>query len=140
MYRYKVHSLEVMHLLPWGTTYLSSTPLRQLVMGSQFSRASEAASILGSRPGSLFLVTCATTLAYIGIRKRKVRYPPGHRGWPIVGNAFEIPKEHEWLTYEQWSRDFSKYFRPIRRQTDLTFMRQIRIYCFTAHGAIRAWS
>lgn len=116
----KVHSSEVMHLLQRGTTYLSSTPLRRLVMGSQFSRASEAASTIGSQPGLLLLLTCATALVYIGIRKQKARYPPGPRGWPIVGNAFEVPKEHEWLTYEQWSRDFSKCFRTLRRPTDLT--------------------
>lgn len=113
MYRDRVLSLEASAPYTFSREALlliSLPPLGQLSMSSGFNGASEAASFLETRLGTLFLLTCALVLAYTGIRKRKVRYPPGPPGWPIVGNAFEVPKEHEWLTYKQWSRDFSKYF------------------------------
>ncbi|KAJ3574094.1 hypothetical protein NP233_g1993 [Leucocoprinus birnbaumii] len=35
-----------------------------------------------------------------------VRAPPGPKGWPIVGNLFDIPHKNSWLTYMQWSKTY----------------------------------
>ncbi|KAJ4471564.1 cytochrome P450 [Lentinula aciculospora] len=32
--------------------------------------------------------------------------PPGPRGWPILGNAFDIPVEYPWKVYRWWSQEF----------------------------------
>ncbi|TFK86083.1 cytochrome P450 [Polyporus arcularius HHB13444] len=32
--------------------------------------------------------------------------PPGPRGLPIVGNAFQMPQGHEWLRYAQWGAQY----------------------------------
>jgi len=37
-------------------------------------------------------------------RRRGLRYPPGPRPLPIVGNLFDIPLEFSWLTYSQLSK------------------------------------
>jgi hypothetical protein len=31
--------------------------------------------------------------------------PPGPRGWPIIGNLFQIPKDFEHETYHAWARE-----------------------------------
>ncbi|RPD71690.1 cytochrome P450 [Lentinus tigrinus ALCF2SS1-7] len=46
--------------------------------------------------------SCA--LYYLAYRPR-VR-PPGPRGLPIVGNAFQMPRGHEWLRYAQWGAQY----------------------------------
>ncbi|GJE99021.1 cytochrome P450 [Phanerochaete sordida] len=37
--------------------------------------------------------------------RRTPPLPPGPTRWPVVGSAFGLPKEHEWLTYERWSQE-----------------------------------
>ncbi|KAF9526561.1 cytochrome P450 [Crepidotus variabilis] len=36
----------------------------------------------------------------------KQKYPPGPRPWPIIGNAFDIPKEEAWVTYANWKHKY----------------------------------
>ncbi|KAI0064833.1 cytochrome P450 [Artomyces pyxidatus] len=38
-------------------------------------------------------------------RKRHgLPYPPGPRGFPIIGNMFDLPNDRFWLTYESWAK------------------------------------
>lgn len=32
--------------------------------------------------------------------------PPGPRGWPIVGNAFQMPASQQWLTFTEWAAKY----------------------------------
>lgn len=36
------------------------------------------------------------------------RLPPGPRGLPIVGNAFDIPEHYQWLGYTEWSKRYGR--------------------------------
>ncbi|KAF9476783.1 cytochrome P450 [Pholiota conissans] len=38
-------------------------------------------------------------------RKSKLPLPPGPKGWPLIGNALDIPAEYEWKTYHRWSQE-----------------------------------
>ncbi|TFK41265.1 cytochrome P450 [Crucibulum laeve] len=39
-------------------------------------------------------------------RRRGLPLPPGPKGWPIIGNVYDIPHDHAWLTYAQWGKTF----------------------------------
>ena len=41
-----------------------------------------------------------------------VRLPPGPRGWPIVGNVTDMPKQQEWVTFSKWARDYGASLSP----------------------------
>ncbi|EMD35350.1 hypothetical protein CERSUDRAFT_157058 [Gelatoporia subvermispora B] len=57
--------------------------------------------------GSL-LFAAASVVFVIAIRARadasSTRLPPGPKGWPIIGNVFDIPHSKPWETYFQWSK------------------------------------
>lgn len=40
---------------------------------------------------------------------RRRHLPPGPRGWPIIGNVFDIPKLHAWKTFADWSKRWGKF-------------------------------
>lgn len=35
--------------------------------------------------------------------------PPGPKRLPLIGNLLDMPNGFEWVTYERWARQFSKY-------------------------------
>ncbi|KAH9942706.1 cytochrome P450 [Amylocystis lapponica] len=39
-------------------------------------------------------------------RRSQPPLPPGPSGWPIIGNALQMPTGHEWLTFARWSRQY----------------------------------
>ena len=38
-------------------------------------------------------------------RSKEVR-PPGPKGRWLVGNAYEIPKDRQWLKFDEWVREY----------------------------------
>ena len=36
--------------------------------------------------------------------------PPGPPQAPIVGNLFQMPKEHPWLKYAEWTEQYGKNY------------------------------
>ncbi|KAJ6607665.1 cytochrome P450 [Mycena sp. CBHHK59/15] len=37
----------------------------------------------------------------------KLPLPPGPRGWPLVGNLFDLPPRNEWEAYLGWSKEYN---------------------------------
>ncbi|OCH88065.1 CyP450 monooxygenase [Obba rivulosa] len=33
-------------------------------------------------------------------------YPPGPKGWPIIGNLLDVPTSYPWLAYKEWSKRY----------------------------------
>ncbi|KAF8900234.1 cytochrome P450 [Gymnopilus junonius] len=44
---------------------------------------------------------------YLRIRKRRnLRYPPGPRKFPLLGNLLNLPTSFEWETYARWGKEY----------------------------------
>ncbi|PPQ75950.1 hypothetical protein CVT26_005853 [Gymnopilus dilepis] len=43
--------------------------------------------------------------------------PPGPKGWPIIGNYFDIPHEKPWIAYHEWTKIYGDliYFEVLGR-------------------------
>ncbi|KXN91371.1 O-methylsterigmatocystin oxidoreductase [Leucoagaricus sp. SymC.cos] len=37
---------------------------------------------------------------------RQLPFPPGPKGWPVIGNVLDIPTEFEWEMYREWCKKF----------------------------------
>jgi hypothetical protein len=49
----------------------------------------------------------ACLLLYRGLRKsQRPPLPPGPKGTFILGNALQMPKENNWLTYSEWAKQW----------------------------------
>lgn len=52
----------------------------------------------------VFLVKWRTRLTASGTPG--ARSPPGPKGYPIIGNVWDIPRERAWLTYAEWAERY----------------------------------
>ncbi|KAJ3490425.1 hypothetical protein NLI96_g1432 [Meripilus lineatus] len=52
------------------------------------------------------LTTLLFAIAWYSQGQRLLSLPPGPRGLPIVGSAFEIPQEYPWLKFSEWNTMF----------------------------------
>lgn len=59
----------------------------------------------------IYLIAFAIVLALAGLkrwRSNRLPLPPGPRGYPIIGNLLDMPSEHQWVKYHEWSKKYSK--------------------------------
>ncbi|PPR01466.1 hypothetical protein CVT24_001870 [Panaeolus cyanescens] len=70
-----------------------------------------SASFISQYPYHL-LVGCflaITLFKRLGAKKRNpnnLPYPPGPKGYPLIGSLFDMPKGKPWLEYHEWSKTY----------------------------------
>ncbi|KAG2069748.1 cytochrome P450 [Suillus decipiens] len=57
---------------------------------------------------NLLCLTCVGVylVKQVVIKKNPAPYPPGPRGWPLVGNVLDMPRINPWLTFTEWGRKY----------------------------------
>ncbi|RDB16524.1 O-methylsterigmatocystin oxidoreductase [Hypsizygus marmoreus] len=56
---------------------------------------------------SLSILTLFTVKRIYALRTR-LPLPPGPRGWPIIGNLFDMPQDVPWRTFSHWGREYGE--------------------------------
>ncbi len=48
------------------------------------------------------------------VSKRHAPLPPGPRGYPLIGNIFDMPTDRPWLTFSSWAEIWGRlwFFPP----------------------------
>ena len=54
----------------------------------------------------LVITTFGLTISFLAKSNRKL--PPGPKGYPIVGNTFQMPKDRPWLQFTEWAKQYGK--------------------------------
>jgi hypothetical protein len=56
-----------------------------------------------------FLLSAIVFRLLQGRQQRRIPYPPGPKGHPLIGNLRDLPTRYQWLKYEEWGKDFGKH-------------------------------
>jgi len=56
---------------------------------------------------SLVVSTLLLSILRLRLRRRNLLpLPPGLKGYPLIGNLYDIPHENAWVTYAEWSKKY----------------------------------
>jgi len=56
---------------------------------------------------SLVVSTLLLSILRLRLRRRNLPpLPPGPKGYPLIGNLYDIPHENAWVTYAEWSKKY----------------------------------
>ena len=53
--------------------------------------------------------------------------PPGPKGYPLIGNFFDMPAHRSWIVYDEWRKTYGKTLKINGLSPNLTFHRWYNI-------------
>ena len=57
-----------------------------------------------------------TVMLFRQLKKRRdsnpngLPLPPGPKGYPVIGNLFDMPDDKPWVVYDEWRKTYGKIF------------------------------
>jgi hypothetical protein len=67
-------------------------------------------SLISSYLKTLILVALVTLVVYL-FTKPKRNLPPGPKGFPLLGNLFQLPKAEQFRRFTEWKEEFGAALR-----------------------------
>lgn len=58
-------------------------------------------------PHYVAIAVVTIVLSALLLSPKHERTPPGPRGWPLIGNIFDLPTKESWKVYLDWSRKYN---------------------------------
>jgi len=55
---------------------------------------------------SLVVAALVVALGFMISRRKQHPFPPGPRGIPVFGNAFQMPQTHGWVQFSKWAEEY----------------------------------
>lgn len=60
---------------------------------------------------AIFAIGLALYLLKLWLAQRSaLPLPPGPKGYPLIGNVYDIPHHYPWLTYTEWAHKYGDVF------------------------------
>ena len=90
--------------------------------------------------GILFVVLVALYIVKRGRSKRlnNVPFPPGPKGYPLLGAVLSIDASKPWFTYSQWRKVFGRYHvQSHRALASLIHSRRPHLHTYLQYGCSR---
>lgn len=63
--------------------------------------------VAGNTAMPLFLASGIAVVLYLTTRRRR-NLPPGPKGYPVIGNVFDMPKQEGWKKYLEWGQQYGR--------------------------------
>ena len=77
---------------------------------------SSMARLLGTYPYHTFTALFFSVMLVRRLNKGRDRnpnglpLPPGPKGYPLIGNLFDMPSQSSWVVYDEWRKTYGKSF------------------------------
>lgn len=76
------------------------------VIGSAFQSTVQLGLLI-----CIFAFLTHVTARLLADRRRnpsRLPLPPGPKGYPLIGNIFDMPTSHQWHTYAEWAKVYGE--------------------------------